>query len=372
MKTNQVWYLIVFMLALVVISMGIYVTPSDITTHSLRLQSILTGEIYMKPHFLYYSLLALVTGFSTNLDIINLGALLILVATVCWRYHIYVQQFKLIDRNAESSVLVYSLALAALLVFNLPVNLSATIKLGQISPTQWHNSTWIFAMPFALFLFFQSLRLLESSRTRDLVVAIIFVFLSLVSKPNFFLGFAIAYPLFALLKTRSIRKLSRAAALVGSGMVVLLLQYLYYYDKGGTKAHVAVAPFEAWHVWSENVPLSFVASFFAPLLFLAVYRSKAWKVDEIKLASLTVLVSLIIYVLFAEYFGNSISVSNNFGWGPAMASNILFLVIIKFMFNEWINKQRESLGFRVVSLALAMHLLVGIVYILKYPIWGFR
>ncbi|MEM9025241.1 MAG: hypothetical protein AAGB22_15950, partial [Bacteroidota bacterium] len=149
---------------------GIYVTPSDIITHNGFAHKVHLGEMQYRPHFLYYLVLSLTTFFSTNIDTLHLASIAILTPWVWFKYQLARQylfgELPTVQPDGTRWWAASLLGISFIFIFNLPVNLSATIYLGQVTPNFWHNSTGIFLVPFALLLFFEAKKFLFGDNGR--------------------------------------------------------------------------------------------------------------------------------------------------------------------------------------------------------------
>ncbi|MEQ9188100.1 MAG: hypothetical protein RLP15_10225, partial [Cryomorphaceae bacterium] len=357
--------------AVIIMWIGTFVIPTDIPTHIEIHFDILEGSIPMKPHFLYYLTLGLASGFSSNLFFVSVVAIGLLSIFTWLRFRFYVQEYEvLVDKDRRMDVWI--LAFSMLIMFNLPPGVTATMKLGQISPTQWHNSTWVFAMPFILGLFKYSIRTSQNYVHSDLIMSMVLVVLGILAKPNYFLGFSVAYALFILLEKSNLREKIAPLSILAVGSFTLLSQFVYYYGKSDSTASIKLSPFESWEVWSDNLLISLIVSILGPLVFLLMYPKRNWQIKELKLAWMVFVASMIVFVLFSDYKGGAVSKGNNFLWGPAMALNVLFYAIIKEIYSIWKVEGWSNRKLRWVILIFSLHVLSGALYLLKYPFLGYR
>jgi hypothetical protein len=235
---------------------------------------------------------------------------------------------------------------------------------GQVSPNVWHNPTGIFAMPFALLAFLLGLRALEPPRLSAAALAGGAMVLSLLAKPNYVLAFAPCFAVaLAVVLARATRAgrlgvpsaLGQAAAAFGPAAAVLALQYLSVYRNGPSEdGGVIFAPFLAWSAVSPDILASVLLGIAFPLAVAVFYFRGVVRDPKLLLAWSVLGVAILQYALLAES-GERLN-HNNFGWGPVLANQVLFVVCCDFLL------RRPSSAYRYVAFGvLGLQVLSGCV-----------
>lgn len=337
---------------------------SDLPAHVLIAQSSSrTGSF--PGDGLYFLLLALVTGFTGSLAALKTAAVIVLALAVGAKVLLSIAfaRSELAPRAAAG-------ALAAVgflsLAFSLPTQ---TEYVGQLPPNVWHNSTSIFLMPFALALFWCSLRFLRTGDVRWLGWSAAALAANVVTKPSLVLAFLLAFPLLAARRFSWRSRAGRGAVgLLALAVALLAAQYAYVYFIAPDAGHVAgvetatssvtIAPGRVWRGLSASVPLSFLASFAFPLAALAAYRRRLLESDAVRYALVLAAGALIIFGLLAETGPRALH--GNFGWGVIVANYILFLAVLVQVARLWSPRARPAFADVAVALVFAAHIGAGV------------
>jgi hypothetical protein len=242
------------------------------------------------------------------------------------------------------------------------------LYLGQVSPNVWHNPTGIFAMPFALLVFVVGLHALETQRTGPMVALGAALVLSLLAKPNYVLAFA---PCFAAAAGvgyfRAVRSgrlrlrdvLLQLLAAAGPPLAVLLYQFRSQYGTADAgQGRVIWSPFLAWSVFSRNIPVSLLLSIAFPLTSTLLYARSAVRNPAVLLAWAAFAVAVAQYALLAES-GDRVS-HGNFGWGPVLANQVLFVACCDFLLRQPASGLR-----RIAFLVLGAHAACGSITLIR-------
>jgi len=348
----------------------------DLEYHILLSLRLINGDLHYA-NFLYYLIVALFAFFQPNIFFLQVSAILVLTASVLFKFFLTVSYLRNLSEKADQSVLnnISWFALLLCIASNFPVNISATWYLGQFPPNLWHNSTTIFLMPFALLLFFDALKYLKQPSGSLIFKMSVWVVIGALIKPSFLFPFL---PVFFLLLFSSFRFASNFwkgliplfFGALGIAWVGIYNFITNTYNEGGG---VEIAPFKVWSNWSEFIPFSMLVS----LLFPLALSILLWKDIKDKLSFrfswFLMIVSIMVYSLFAEKGSNWIVVASNFSWQLIVSNFILFLVCLKETLA--INPKKLIFGFTVKKLLLLIfyaHATMGLLYLIKIPIFGYR
>lgn len=331
---------------------------SDFETHiSFVQQAQRTGDWPL------YSLFYLVIGAFTlgYSDPIFIGILFLIVLTllVALKNVItlkYFQDLGIPQTTAAALTVVLSIAMPIANWWRFP-----HVYLGQISPTVWHNSTTIFALPFAMLAFFAAVRWLRSPQLHNTAQLAVAIFIGTLAKPNYAIAlvpglFAAASALSVQATAAKIKQYACGVLAAGAAVTVIgAVQYFSLKSNGPSNSHIVVAPFRAWSEYSPNILASLVLSIAFPAAVSAFYFRSAKNNDTLIFAWIVFAVSILQLVLFAET-GERAS-HFNFAWGPYMANYILFVTSAAELF-----KHRPSAKFAMCLLVLGLHAVTGALF----------
>lgn len=239
---------------------------------------------------------------------------------------------------------------------------------ASFSPTVWHNSTIIAAMPFSLLLFWWSAKELENpDKKRILSISLVAILLIFI-KPSFLFIYCPIFGLLFFIKYQFKKKyIIHYTPIVVSGLLILL-QWLTIYHFGTEalgKSSVIFAPLAHWNIWSNpnTLHIAIVASYLAPLIALyAIDKSLDWKSIY---ATVLVIAALLLYLFIAES-GDRFA-HGNFYWQIVPATNILYLLafakIAKGLINYQKNTKKVKYTLIISTLLMTAHVVYGIFYI---------
>jgi hypothetical protein len=356
---------------------------TDIQLHADKVVEILNGEAVFPPNFLYYFILAALSYFSTEKQVVYWNSVLLLSISFSFKFLVtrnLLKEFlqtevpQLIS-NLKVDKLITLLAFALLFVFSLPnitIFTSKTFYLGQVPPNVWHNSTTIFLFPFALLLFWQSYKQLQHSSTRRLYLIFFLIILNILIKPSFFFVIAVVYPCFLLMKYRFNKIFIVNIIPIVVGGVFILAQYylIYQLNMGSFQSNasgVAVLPLTVWSNFINPflIPLAILTSTLFPLLLIISRPIKKPKILITYILALFI-AGLILFVFVAEtgprkYHGN-------FSWQNIILNYIFFLVAVmyalKYYFSDVLNGKRKKV-YRMMAGVFFLHFASGLLYLVK-------
>jgi hypothetical protein len=305
--------------------------------------------------FLFFMLNALFAGFSTDRGVLEISLAFVLGAAIGTKVWLSVR-FIAAERRAAiptrlSGLPGWAVAAGALCAFAAALPVAGRHYLGEIPPSIWHNSTTILLMPFALGLFWTTLRFLETGATTWLWRSAPLVVLSLAAKPSFMLSLLPAFALLTLLRFRTSPPARRAILLVAGMATLLVLQTVYLYNVDSTiatNAGVAVEPLAVWHYFSRDIPLSILASLVFPMTALTLGGTDVRANLAVRYATVLLAAALVQYALFAEK--GPYRLSGNFTWQAIVVMWVLFVALVSALV-PWY--ERRPVGARQLMIAVA-------------------
>ncbi len=387
-RTNQIAALVIFLFFAVYYFIILYLRVStDIQPHAAMAHSFAVNHDKLTPNFLYFILLAFLSGFSKYYPFYYVASIILLSAAISAKFllnDLYLRKYVLLNDN---KLLSFILSFAMLFVFALPGLNFFQVKdfyLGQIVPNVWHNSTVIFLMPFAILLFFKSYELLfldKEHQSKNLLIQItVLIIINVLIKPSFlFTLLPSVFIFFCYNKLFSANSNNKFVQLLPYlvGIFFIAVEYYIIYQLNytssvssseGESSKVIIAPFEVWKHFSNNIPITFISSLFFPLVYLVL--SKGWVLKDkiVQFAGLNFFVGLSIWVLFAEDGGRMFH--GNFFWQVVVACYLLFFSLLLHFVGDVKLKKLSNKKQLIIGVAFLLHFIWGAFYWLKIIIFN--
>lgn len=343
----------------------------DLELHTeMTLEAVETGRF--EGNFLFYLLNAAASGFADDLRLIRGASAALLAGAVAAKFAVSWRIARAevgAGRAHRTSAIWLGIPVAiwlVLLAFSLQ---TGTVYLGQLPPNVWHNSTTIFLMPFALWLFAATLAYLRTGAPPMLWWVLAAGALNVAIKPSFAMVTLVVFPLACLTQFGWDARLRRALYACAGVAVLIGLQYLYIFEVGDdTGSGVTLDPFAVWSFYSTNIPWSLLASLAFPLVALAAYRRRLWRFDFFRYAAALTAVAIAMFVVLAETGLRAFD--GNFMWQAVVCVYVLFLSTIIGVLRIWLESGARSAGARVavvaVTAAFLAHVAAGIGYLAYY------
>lgn len=357
---------------------------SDIQTHAAVAHAFVINNDKLTANFLYFILIALLTGFSANYHFYYAASVLLLAAALGVKFGLNV---KYIDRYAPTKKrhIVYIASLAMLFVFALPNISFLQVKdfyLGQLAPNVWHNSTVIFLMPFAILLFFKSYQLLFNGgaiQKKDIIGILVLIILNALIKPSFL--FTLLPSVFLFIAVRFLNGSERRNTVVkllpyAAGILFIAVEYYVIYrlnyisavaNTTGADSGVVLAPFEVWGHFSKNIPVAFLSSLFFPVLYFILYGKRLLKNRMVCFAAVNFIIGIAEWSLLAEEGVRKFH--GNFYWQVVTSAYLLFLTLVIDFLQHSKEFKLTNWKHQLLAAAFALHFLWGIFYWVKIIIF---
>lgn len=247
------------------------------------------------------------------------------------------------------------------------------MALGYLPVNTWHNSTTIFLMPFAIWLFYKSYLFIKNHHEQEnnfssLLTLLLLTIFSVFIKPSYFFVFAIAFPLYYLLRFGINKNLFYSGLVSLFSAAALLLVYRYVYV--GSDSSITIHPFHVWSYWSTNIPMGLVSSILFPLLFLIFYFRQTLKDHLLSYAWVQMAVAILIYILLSETGGREMH--GNFGWQTIICNYLLFFCTWILYLRILLTKIKFEMKDRIIIGSFLLHVSTGLLFLLKIPFYGAR
>jgi hypothetical protein len=376
--------LVIFFLLIYIFNFMTYVCFSDIPLHADILTRYVNNVAPLPSNFLYYFTIYTIGFFTTTKSVLLLVSVYTLAIVTFWKYLLIKKIFfsELKNINKKSIIIVSVTAFMLLFLFALPTLLIFVdyFYLLSFSPTLWHNSTAIFLMPFALLLFWQTVKQLQEFSVKGLIVLSLFLLLNIAAKPSYIFVYAIAYPLILLKKYRFSKLFWLNLIPIILSLIFVFVQYFFIYEStdNEVKSSIKIDLFHLVKLWADSknilfliflLIISIVSSFLFPIVL--IFKNQLLiKKDSIQLAILSVFFGIIIGITLYE--SGPREFDGNFMWQTFIASFILFFIctleLLKLVLNEidgW-KKHRLEIALFLIQFLSGIYYLSRIFLDLNY------
>ena len=362
--SSLIIWLVSFFIFLFFLKEGV---DTDIQHHAKLIYNFIQGDKALPWHFLYFGVVFLVSlltnGLLLSSTIILSGSIAVKYLVIRYIIDDFFSRNQLSKKIKETTILLISISL--LIVFSLPsIQLynNGYYYVGQFSPNVWHNSTTIFLMPFALLLFWQSYKQILDSSTKRIYLISLLVVINIFSKPSFFFGFCIIYPLFLLFKYKLKKEFFFNIIPVFIGGILLILQYIWIYETDSNSS-ITIAPFSVWNILypTKYFILTLITSFTFPIAYLYLTKNRFDILTNYTVS--LVVFGLIIFVFLAET-GDRFR-DMNFAWQAIIASFLLFLISIIQVFKNIKQKRYNKNKIKILLFIYSLHIISGLLFFYK-------
>ena len=360
---------------------------TDIIAHATVARSLIEDHVW-QGHFLYFLAVAILANFDPDLNRLQGAALIIISLSVVLKFAatrkvafglLSLDEGRREDQDHLTSnvviLAVFSLVFAFalppirewLLQFGILKSRDWFLYLGNTPPNVWHNSTIIFLMPFAIWLFWNSYLFLEAGESRRLRSVIPLVVVNILAKPSFFLAFAVAFPAMALVRFGLTRRLAQSAGVVLVGGIVLTAQFIlvYVFPQGiEQQSGIAFGFLQVWRHYASSIPVSLLLSFAFPLTFtLSYYREIKHKLLFHYCLACLATALLIAASLIEE---GDRAYDGNFFWQVIVCNYLLFAVCLVEFLGVSFRKAARGIKWHLNAAVYCLHLIGGVVYLQKF------
>lgn len=243
------------------------------------------------------------------------------------------------------------------------------IYLGSFTPTIWLNSTTVAVVPFALLLFWTTVKQLTQFSWVRLLIIVALIGLNLIIKPSYLLVYVGALP-FTYLVTRGISKDIFLQSLpLFITVAFIYIQKILIYDTQGVYSDSTIElgflkAYKAWHEFQMTpLILFFMASLLTSLAFpiYVLYKKGMNRTDTpFIFAWISIIGALAIFVFISET--GSRSTHGNFIWQVYISVFILFVVSVAKTYKELTSFSRRPNLFQII---FGLHVIMGGLYALK-------
>jgi len=374
--------ILVFFLTILIFYLLIEYSNSDIRAHLKHVVNINSGISSYPPNFLYYLLVNMLSGFTSNFHLLLVSAIIVLASSVTLKY--MVTKYIITDYLAikgivfpQKSTILVSIGL--LFFFSIPDYYCITQLEYWYScrfpPHVWHNSTILLVFPFAILLFWKQYKLMNfktKNIKKELMFLSMLVIINIIIKPSFLFAFIPITGLYILKKywSKGIKTIFifLSPSIIGT-CLILASYFLIFHFQTGTmhdeKSSIYISNFfEIFNFWMPNwyIPISLIISFIFPILFYLLY-SKYIKDSLTQYTLLIVFFSILISAFIME--DGPRKSHGNFIWQNVIAVYIIELVTTLHFITVYRINSLKNKKIKLLSFIFLLHSISGIAYLIK-------
>lgn len=369
----------IFMLAVFSYIMSFGPRYSDLPAHAGFVKQMLDEGRLFDNNFLMYFMVNLLTCFTGKMFLIR-WVLVLMIASANTAKYILVRNefarfFEIGRAKMASSALLFVYIVPIVFVLkNLgyltDYDLWGWYLGGFFVPNVWHNSTVLCMMPFAIVVFFLSIRQFDGyDKKRNRLIAL-FIVLGVLVKPSFFFIYAVAYPICMFIRYRFRKEFFCSLLPVLLGCLCVLYEFVTIYNVEGDGVAVSVMPLFTLDFWKDHV-LCFAVSLWFPALFCLVF----WKDIHREMEFWFVLIMLVMAVgiSWCCHETGDRMMHGNFGWQVIAGMWFVYYYMLKVLMKhrnakEMDNTDRKIIKIKAFMLIYRIQVDMGLLYLGKYLI----
>ncbi|MEI6753695.1 MAG: hypothetical protein WCK78_11060 [Paludibacter sp.] len=382
MKKDKLILLILFVFLFTVFYGLLKVIPADFNDmhdHAAFARDMCTGKIPYTGNFLVYLLVNIFSFFSAGIKATELSLCGLLAFAGTYRYYLSYQKIKTVIATPSTHQLFAIMAsLAMLIIFVIPIPGYFTddryMYIGSFTPNVWHNSTILFLFPFAMLLFEQSWKQLNTFDPKRNGWILLLIALNLFIKPSFFFVFICVYPMMLLYKYRFRKEFWLGILPVFLGGVLLIGQYIVIYKINtqvvNDTSSVVFMPFWKNPELKEdmiNLPISMIFSLLFPLTYTVLNFRKLIHNQLFWYTFLSFVVSVLIFFFISE--SGPRASHGNFYWQIVITTWLCFFTTLLGLLKDF-KTVGKSVKNTVLFTLFVIHTLLGMVYLAKILLTG--
>lgn len=330
--------------------------------------------IYMKSPPGLYLLLGILSGFSRNISVLNIAALVLLVMAVVAKYSVTVRHIeKSLRGDMELRGRASQLATMMILVMPIITTLGTTyIYAGKIPPNVWHNPTTILCMPLIVVFYSMIISCKDGVACSGWKFLLVITSIALI-KPSILFSFIAVAPWY-IFGSKANMEFRRFMAIGFVACVVLVIaEAVLFYSTSmailapDSRSSLAIAPFREWYslLGGRSIAVALISSIAYPV-FVFVSLRKYYKWGRTSFVISMYVSSLVVFIIFAE--SGYRADNGNFIWGAIMATYMMFVEASVLLCRHY--KEIPSRLSTVAISLLLMHVVSGIVYSVRLTFYG--
>lgn len=291
----------------------------------------------------------------------SLSMVFVMFGAQAYTFYILNNYFKKLYVNRNS--LLRHVLIAGLLVLSMFFDVDDRhLYLGTGTPNPWHNPTYIFARPFCVLLFLQTVEMFKKRRQsiKDYITLGGLALISMAAKPSFLISFLPVIACFGLYSWIKKEMTFLEVVKIGLSLLVSFIPFVVIYKlafgDGESNGSVVFTNGKIWEVWSDNIGFSILKAIVFPLFVVLMNFKNLSK--SLKFALVNYIFSGLIFYYLAE--SGEREMHGNFIWTYLFGLFFLFLFAIEQLLFKY-EKRKYVLVIGV--LLLLAHIGFGIYYL---------
>jgi len=340
---------------------------SDLPAHVQIAKEKLENKDYFSGNFLMYTLLNLFSGFSGHRNVMKIVLCLMLSLATALKYGIVRDIFRQLTIYkyakwvAVSLIFVYIIPMLYFLKPFSPFLYSGNLYFGYYVPNVWHNSTIIFLFPFALWLYFLSLKQLKNFNNITNIKMIVLVAINIFIKPSFFFVFMCAYPVMLLIKYGIKIYFWKGMFPIFFGILCLIIEYISIYNQASDGSSVVLLfdPVISMQFWKSKI-LYLLISLAFPFFYFVTHFNKCISDDEFLYVLLLIIAALGIF--FVCYETGPRATHGNFYWQIVISMWLSFYYVVKNNLKDYMENGMTLLN-KITNVLYSIHVIFGLIYL---------
>jgi hypothetical protein len=245
---------------------------------------------------------------------------------------------------------------------------------GKFTQTIWHNSTLIASFPFCLLLFRKTFTWFDSRKSSDYYSLFGLSFLIILIKPSFLFCYVPVLPIYTFLREKRFSTLFMNSLILSLVIFLLILleKFLIFswdpmikeFYTAGEISEVVINPFFVWLSFSDQPVFDFISSIPLVLMYLILWRKRAFESQYFTFAFLMLLSAFLIYAVFAESGYRELHA--NFYWQIPLTLFLTHLSIVFAIAKSYLKKpDKPTIQVSVLSVIYLIQVGFGLAFWLR-------
>lgn len=353
---------------------------TDIPLHVVFIKNYAFGNNTFPVNFLYYFTVYALSGFSYKIPVLLKLSVITLTGATFAKYYIVKRIFNN-NFNGFKNIATISSVLSAALIFSFSLPSIQVLKgyffLLNYSPNVWHNSTTIFVMPFAVLLFWYTIKQINEFKYNRILLIILLLALNIIAKPSYVFAYVLALPLLLLFKYKLNKYFwLNILPIIVAGLLIFIEYFLIYKSDGQSDSSVVINYFSFINSADaggdiQRIITILITSIFTSFLFpfvVILKNRQLVKQPMVQLALLSSFIGLIIGNVLAET-GERAN-DGNFMWQNYICSFILFFTCVYQLLRLQKEYNTGWAKFKPEFICLGLQVVATIVYFIKVVLTG--
>ena len=348
---------------------------TDLPAHALAASDMLKEGRLFANNFLMYFCANLLSFFTGKKYVVRAGLTFLIVCAEVAKYVLVREMGR--EFLSERWARVFSLTLLFIGILPFPYLLHTPMfglpademYYGYLVPNVWHNSTIICSMPFAIGMYWLSVKNFETFDERRNMYISVLTALCVLTKPSFFFIFAIAYPLILVYTYGMSKVFWRGMIPVAIGLLCVGYEFISIYGNpsDGSFVYIDIQSIFHFDFWKKQLPYLFFSLLF-PLLYAIMSVRHIYKDKEFWFNVLMFVAAVGVFYICKE--GGPRATHGNFYWQIVPAMWLLYYytikqIILMISYKRFNINKISRMGGGIWIVLISMHFLSGVWFVIR-------